>query len=147
MTEADDDKRNMVNDIIAKRKEGIITVSALEGLLCFPAKKFVEQGKDGILYDLNRLPEIALSNTDDPRWVNDYATTETIKILVEQRDGLRGILQILADYCQAIVKECEDCTPIMSDDEETRYTICQTNYFELKEILDTLAKGKQDAKN
>jgi hypothetical protein len=50
-------------------------------------EEFVKQPADGILYDLNRGEECALSNTDSIRWVNDFAVALTIRKLVEQRDA------------------------------------------------------------
>ncbi len=57
-----------------------------------PIEEFIQQPADGILYDLNRLEEIALTYMDDPKWVNDFAVALTIRALKEERDALLAMV-------------------------------------------------------
>lgn len=52
-------------------------------------KAFCDQPVDGLLYDLNLLPEVILNNIEDPRWINRYATMLVIKQLVDQINQLK----------------------------------------------------------
>ena len=45
---------------------------------------FISQPIEGLLYDLNRLPEVVATYIDDPKWVNDYAVYLVIKRLKEK---------------------------------------------------------------
>jgi hypothetical protein len=81
----DDELRETV---LTARKEGKVVMWLLPGQLgTIDLEEFVKQPADGILYDLNRGEECALSNTDSIRWVNDFAVALTIRKLVEQRDA------------------------------------------------------------
>lgn len=73
--------------VLKARSEGKIAMWLLPGQLGItPLEDFLKQPADGILYDLNRLEECALSNAPDIRWVNDFACAMVIRKLVEQRD-------------------------------------------------------------
>jgi hypothetical protein len=60
------------------------------GLASANIDEFIKQPLDGILYDLNRLPEVVLTFIDDPKWVNDYAVYLVIKRLKEKLDELEN---------------------------------------------------------
>ena len=70
--------------ILEKRKEGKLVVLGIEGPMSMDIKEFIQQPVDGILYDLNRLEETALTFLDDPKWVNDFAVALTIRELYKQ---------------------------------------------------------------
>ena len=74
--------------VMKARSEGKVAMWLLPGQLGItPLEDFLKQPADGILYDLNRLEECALSNApDDIRWVNDFAVALVIRKLGEQRD-------------------------------------------------------------
>ena len=75
--------------IYAERDKGNIVVLGLEGPMTMPLEEFVKQPADGILYDLNRLEEVAMTFLPgDRKWVNDYAVALTIRKLVAQRDDM-----------------------------------------------------------
>jgi hypothetical protein len=84
-----DDKDNELKETVLKaRSEGKVAMWLLPGQLGItPLEDFLKQPADGILYDLNRLEECALSNAPDIRWVNDFAVAVVIRKLVEQRDA------------------------------------------------------------
>ncbi len=63
-----------------------------------PIDEFIQQPADGILYDLNRLEEIALTYIDDPKWVNDFAVALTIRALKKERDALLAVVKPLVQF-------------------------------------------------
>jgi len=69
--------------ILKKAKENIIVFMGDGVPLEMNLDEFVKQPTNGILYNLNRLPEVILTFIDDPKWVNDYAVYLTIKRLKE----------------------------------------------------------------
>lgn len=85
--------KTMSNDelrdkILKARDVGKVVMWVLpDQLMTAPLEEFVKQPADGILWDLNRGEECALSSMDSIRWVNDFAVALTIRKLVEQRDA------------------------------------------------------------
>ena len=77
--------------VLNKRKEGKIVVMGIEGPMSMNIKEFIKQPVDGILYDLNRLEETALTFIDDPKWVNDFAVALTIRELCALIESLRTV--------------------------------------------------------
>ena len=76
-----------IRDIILEEAEkGNVIFRTLEGFAVAPLDKFVSQSIDGLLYDLNRSPEVILTFIDDPKWANDYAVYQVIKRLKEMVD-------------------------------------------------------------
>ena len=82
--------KEMEKHVLAARDEGKILVLGLEGPMTMPLEEFVKQPADGILYDLNRGEEVALTFMADRKWVNDFAVALTIRKLVQQRDEARA---------------------------------------------------------
>jgi len=70
--------------VLQNAKKGNVVIMTIEGPAAVNLKKFVEQPTEGILYDLNRLPEVVLTFIDDPKWVNDYAVSLVITELKSQ---------------------------------------------------------------
>lgn len=81
--------KELQETVMKARSEGKVAMWLLPGQLGItPLEDFLKQPADGILYDLNRLEECALSNgPGDIRWVNDFAVALVIRKLVEQRDA------------------------------------------------------------
>jgi hypothetical protein len=77
--------------VLDKRKDGKIVVMGIEGPMSMNIKEFIKQPVDGILYDLNRLEETALTFIDDPKWVNDFAVALTIRELYRIIESLRAV--------------------------------------------------------
>ena len=71
------------NFIETEEKNNRIVFRSIEGLISMDMDEFIKQPLDGILYDLNRLPEVVVGFLDDPKWVNDYAVYLVIKKLYE----------------------------------------------------------------
>lgn len=96
--------------VLKARSEGKVAMWLLPGQLGItPLEDFLKQPADGILYDLNRGEECALSNTDSIRWVNDFAVAVVIRKLVEQRDEAltRAALMLSGAASQGSAKENE----------------------------------------
>lgn len=85
--------------VLAEKEKGNLGFLARHGgLRIVPLDEFVEQPAEGILYDLNRPEEVALTFLDDPKWVNDFAVALVIRKLVEQRDVLRKAMVLCEEY-------------------------------------------------
>lgn len=77
-------KEKLKNKILKEYEKGNIVYATSEGLAVVPLEEFIKQPASGILYDLNRLPEVVLTFIDDPKWVNDYAVAVIITKLREK---------------------------------------------------------------
>ena len=86
--------------VLDKRKEGKIVVMGIEGPMSMNIKEFIKQPVDGILYDLNRLEETALTFIDDPKWVNDFAVALTIRELYALIESLRTVARAADDIAE-----------------------------------------------
>jgi len=64
--------------VLSEVKKGNVVFMGIEGPMVAPIEEFLNQPAVGILYDLNRLPEVILTHIDDPKWVNDYAVSIVI---------------------------------------------------------------------
>lgn len=81
------DSEELKKIVLKAREDGKVIMWVLpDQMMTAPVAEFVKQPADGILWDLNRGEECALSNTDSIRWVNDFAVAMTIRELVRQRD-------------------------------------------------------------
>lgn len=69
--------------VLAESRKGNVVVMGIEGPMAGPLEEFIKQPAEGILYDLNRLPEVVMTFIDDPKWVNDYAVSMVIRRLRE----------------------------------------------------------------
>lgn len=69
--------------VVEESKKGNVVFASLDDYGVAPLDEFIKQPADGILYDLNRLPEVVLTFIDDPKWVNDFAVYQVIKRLRE----------------------------------------------------------------
>jgi hypothetical protein len=67
--------------ILEEYKKGNIVVAGFEGLQVMPIAEFIKQPADGMLYDLNRNESVIFTFLPDPKWVNDYAVAQTIRVL------------------------------------------------------------------
>jgi hypothetical protein len=87
--EMSEEQKELRETVLKARSEGKIAMWLLPGELGItPLEDFLKQPADGILYDLNRGEECALSMAPNIRWVNDFAAAMVIRKLVEQRDAL-----------------------------------------------------------
>ena len=80
-------EKTLQEAILEEEKKGNVVFSTFEGYAVSNLDKFIAQPVDGLLYDLNRSPEVVLTFIDDPKWVNDYAVYLVIKRLKEKLDG------------------------------------------------------------
>jgi hypothetical protein len=59
--------------VLDQRKKRRVVILDYTGFTSYNLEAFVQQPTEGLLYDLNRLPETVLTFIDDPKWVNDFA--------------------------------------------------------------------------
>ena len=77
--------------ILDAEKNGYITLNGFGQLITVSFGEFFSQTGDEILKDLNRIPSAILQDTENPNWINDYATTVVIRKLKESLDQVLGI--------------------------------------------------------
>lgn len=82
----EEERQKLKNLILEKAKQGKVVFSTFDGLAVVDLDKFIEQPAEGILYDLNRLPEVVFTWIDDPKWINDYAVSLVITKLKDLLD-------------------------------------------------------------
>ena len=81
MKEKKDEFESLKDYILEKEKEGRVVIYGYEGLMETNLDDLIKQPVEGILYDLNRSPEVILTFIKDQKWVNDYACMLVIKKL------------------------------------------------------------------
>ena len=70
--------------ILNQEKQGRIVVMTIEGFAETSLDDIIKQPVDGLLYDLNRSPEVIMTFIKDKKWVNDYACMLVIKKLSQK---------------------------------------------------------------
>ena len=91
-------KEKIKDVILNKYEKGNIVVSTIKGLQTMPLDEFVKQPVEGMLYDLNRDELVILTFIDDPKWINDFASTKVIRklaFIAEKRDAIIEALEEL----------------------------------------------------
>jgi hypothetical protein len=76
--------------ILEEYKKGNIVVSGFEGLQIMKLEDIIKQPAEGILYDLNRIESVVLTFLPDPKWVNDYASSQVIRQLKKRIQELES---------------------------------------------------------
>lgn len=76
--------------ILEEYKKGNIVVSGFEGLQIMKLEDIIKQPAEGILYDLNRIESVVLTFLPDPKWVNDYASSQVIRQLKKRIEELES---------------------------------------------------------
>src|SRR5687768_16719263 len=74
-------KQSFREFVLEQSTKGNVVFAALDDYGVVPLEEFIKQPAEGILYDLNRLPEVVLTFIDDPKWINDFAVSMVIKRL------------------------------------------------------------------
>ena len=91
--------------LLAERAKGNVCFLAVYGLHVAPLKDFVAQPVDGLLYDLNRLEEVALTFLGkDPQWVNNFAVALVVRELKAQLAAALREKEALGDCLGRIVR-------------------------------------------
>jgi hypothetical protein len=70
--------------ILEEYKKGNVVISNFEGLQVTKLSELIKQPTEGILYDINRDEMTILTFISDPKWVNDYASTQVIRALKQK---------------------------------------------------------------
>lgn len=76
--------------ILEEYKSGNIIVTGFEGLQCMPLEDFIKQPVESMLYDLNRSESVVLTFLPDPKWINDYASSQVIRALKRRIEELEN---------------------------------------------------------
>ena len=76
--------------ILAEYNKGNIVISDFDGLKVMPLNEIIQQPTDGLLYDLNRNEAVILTFIKDPKWINDYASSQVIRALKNKIDELES---------------------------------------------------------
>lgn len=82
---------SIMSYILEKSREDRVVLFDGECYRTIGLDELVKQPADGILYDLNRLPEIALTCMEDPKWINDYAVALVIQKLKDMIDAFTEV--------------------------------------------------------
>ena len=77
---------NIKDLVLRMRDENKVVITWVEGMLSMDLDEMLDnQPIEGVLYDLNRLPEVALTFMEkDIKWVNDFAVSMVITRLHER---------------------------------------------------------------
>jgi len=75
--------------ILKEYKNGNIVVAGIDGLQVMLLSEFIEQPTEGMLYDLNRDECTVLAFIDNPKWINDYAVCQVIRMLKKRIEELK----------------------------------------------------------
>lgn len=74
--------------MLAERDRGNAVLMTFDGIYTVPVSILVDQPADGILYDLNRLEEVALTLLPkDVQWVNNFAVALVVRELKDQLES------------------------------------------------------------
>lgn len=84
LVEKENEMRSIKEKILQEYSKGNIVVAGLDGLQSMPLQEFLKQDIEGMLYDLNRSEMVVLQFIDDPKWINDFASTKIIRALKER---------------------------------------------------------------
>ena len=71
--------------VLEETAKGNVVFTGLEEPVVCKLEDFIDQPADGILYDLNLLPETILTLLN-PGWVNKYAASQVIRALKERSE-------------------------------------------------------------
>ena len=74
--------------ILEEYRKGNIVVATSEGLSVCKLSEIIKQPAEGILYDINRNESVILTFIPDPKWVNDYASSQIIRELKKRIEEL-----------------------------------------------------------
>ena len=76
--------------ILSEYDKGNIVISTIEGLHVANLKEMIKQPVEGLLYDINRDELTILTLVENnPKWINDYASTQIIRELKSEVERLK----------------------------------------------------------
>ena len=101
------DGMNEIKDLILdEAKDGNIVISTFEGLKKAKLSEIIKQPCSGLLYDLNRDELTILAFVkNDPKWVNDYASSQVIRALKKRIDELENNQNTVIDIKEQLFTE------------------------------------------
>lgn len=103
-----DNIEKQIEDIYAKLKEGKLLYIGLEGVYERPLDTIKIMKPDSFLYDINRLPEVIMTNAKanpkSQRWVNDLALIFAFKQISSDYEILLEAYQKLNSKYHNLIK-------------------------------------------
>ncbi len=73
-------------------EKGNVVVNTIEGPVIYKLTELVNQPSEGLLYDLNRDILTIFAFIDDPKWINDYASSMVICHLKSRIEELENLI-------------------------------------------------------
>ena len=100
--------------VLKEEKKGFLVIAGFEGLQKAKLSEIVKQPVEGLLYDLNRNETTILTFLNDPKWVNDYASMQVIKLLHNKVEDLERELDFYKSQNSAMsadIDKMQDMIP------------------------------------
>ena len=114
--------------ILEEEKNGFLVIAGFEGLQKAKLSEIVKQPVEGLLYDLNRDPVTILTFINDPKWVNDYASMQVIRLLHNKVEELEHELEFYKSQNSAMSEFHTEVKEIVTDTLR-EYTIMEKEYI------------------
>lgn len=138
--EKEDPKKKFRDYVLQESKKGNVVFSTFDGYGVAPLAEFIKQPADGILYDLNRLPEVVLTFINDPKWVNDFAVYQVIKALREQADNEHtqlkdSLAEKAANLRRLAILHARYVGPVAIEEAAKRYREAESELFTAVDAL------------
>ena len=105
--------RHELNLILEEAKNGFLVIAGFEGLQKAKLSEIVKQPVEGLLYDLNRDPVTILTFINDPKWVNDYASMQVIRLLHNKVEELEHELEFFKSQNSAMSADIDKMQDII----------------------------------
>ena len=99
--------------ILEEAKNGFLVIAGFEGLQKAKLSEIVKQPVEGLLYDLNRDPVTILTFINDPKWVNDYASMQVIRLLHNKVEELEHELEFIKSQNSAMSADIDKMQDII----------------------------------
>ena len=99
--------------ILEEAKNGFLVIAGFEGLQKAKLSEIVKQPVEGLLYDLNRDPVTILTFINDPKWVNDYASMQVIRLLHNKVEELEHELEFFKSQNSAMSADIDKMQDII----------------------------------
>jgi len=99
--------------ILEEEKNGFLVIAGFEGLQKAKLSEIVKQPVEGLLYDLNRDPVTILTFINDPKWVNDYASMQVIRLLHNKVEELEHELEFYKSQNSAMSADIDKMQDII----------------------------------
>lgn len=104
-------RKNLSDEVVKLRREGKVIIFECDELNIYDVKSLTNnQPVEGLLYDLNRDAVTCatwIAQSDDPVWVNNFASGVVIEYLHNDRAALQQKYDLLLSEVKAAMEEIE----------------------------------------